>query len=690
MAETDKLAELIEHAACSVNMLSTTDLSEVETVQDILDQVHQAVAQLQDGPAELLTRLQGTTDDASEQLKGMLRQESKNTEGAIEAVSQAVTTLQELIGQITGTDIPCESGPARKASTESAQAAASEMVIPEEDIPLVMDFITEAGEHFESAEAGLLELENKPGDSETLNQIFRAFHTIKGMAGFLNLTEIGTLSHAAENLLDLARKGQRPLTGAGTDLVFASIDMLKTMIAGLKQAIEQGSPVQPQQDLPQLLAALKALAEGRTIEVTTSPPDPQKDKELDTILAEESKPKKQAVPTQSRGRSSDEKIKVSTARLDNLINMAGELVIAQLMVGEEINKIAKSGQTLKRKVSHQGKIVRELQELSMSMRMVPIQGVFQKMARLVRDLSHKAGKTINFTTTGEETELDRRIIDNIADPLVHMVRNSVDHGIEAAEERLKAGKQAAGNIELRAFHQAGNIVIEIEDDGKGLEKDRILQKAIDSGIVEPHQQLSDEEIFRLVFHAGLSTSQRVTDVSGRGVGMDVVKKNIELLQGKIDIRSEPGKGTLFAVRLPLTLAIIDGQVVKVGDQRYIIPINSIIRSVKPKPEHLSTVQNRAEMVMVRGELTPMVRLHRLFAITPRTEDPTEAMLIVVQDNEKKCCLLVDELLAQQQVVIKNLGGGMGKVRGISGGAIMGDSKVSLILDIPGLISLARQ
>jgi len=272
----------------------------------------------------------------------------------------------------------------------------------------------------------------------------------------------------------------------------------------------------------------------------------------------------------TRGNPSDEKIKVSTARLDNLINMTGELVIAQLMVSEQVNARTSTDHTLNRKIGHQGKIIRELQELSMSMRMVPIASVFHKMARLVRDLSQKAGKNINFVTSGEETELDRSIVDKIADPLVHMVRNSTDHGVESAEDRVKAGKNPAGRIELRAFHQAGNIVIEIEDDGKGLDKDRVLKKAIDNGIVDPGQDLTDEEIFKLVFHAGLSTAQKITSVSGRGVGMDVVKKNIEALHGKIDISSTPGKGTTFTIRLPLTLAIIDGQIVTIGKGRYIL------------------------------------------------------------------------------------------------------------------------
>jgi two-component system chemotaxis sensor kinase CheA len=326
----------------------------------------------------------------------------------------------------------------------------------------------------------------------------------------------------------------------------------------------------------------------------------------------------------------------------------------------------------------------------MAMRMVPVQGVFQKMSRLARDLMRKAEKQVDFATSGEETELDRTVVDKIADPLVHMVRNAIDHGIEGPDDRARAGKSPTGRVELRAFHQAGNIVIELEDDGKGLDKDRIIRKAVDQGLIEPGQELSDEEAFKLVFHPGLSTAEKITSISGRGVGMDVVKKNIESLRGRIDISSTKGKGTTFTIRLPLTLAVIDGQVVRIGDARFIIPINAIVRSLRPTREQISTVQGRGEMVLERGELIPMVRLYRLLGVVPSTENATEALIVVVEEDGRKCCLMVDDLLAQQQVVIKSLGEALGRVRGVSGGAIMGDGKVTLILDIPGLVELAEE
>ena len=697
MGNSDRLSELTEQASLAINTLSASDLSEVENLQAILDEIGRSIAEISNGPAELLEQARGATSNSVEALGQVLRKEAEDTARSIETVSQAVVVLQKLVDQLCSETEQAAAEIAEQESAESAVAAPHEaVIIAEDDVPLVLDFLAEANEHIESSEAGLLELESKPGDSEVVNQIFRAFHTIKGMAGFLNLAEIGSLAHSAENLLDSARKGELIIAGRNGDVVFESIDMLKKMIVGLKTSVDAGKPLVSQSGLPGLLAALKAAGEGKNAgAILNTAEGRQKDRELDEILVPEPGPEPEVrpeirdVPAKTRASSGDEKIKVSTSRLDNLINMAGELVIAQLMVAEEVDSNLTVEHELARKVAHQSKIVRELQALSMSMRMVPIQGVFQKMARLVRDLSRKTNKDVTFATLGEETELDRSIVDKIADPLVHMVRNSVDHGIEPKAERVASGKNPIGRVELRAFHQAGNIVIEIEDDGKGLDKDKILKKAIESGVVDAGQELSDEDIFKLIFHAGLSTAQKVTAVSGRGVGMDVVKKNIEVLRGKVDISSTLGKGTVFTIRLPLTLAIIDGQIVTVGQDRYIIPINSIVRSLRPSAGQLSSVQNRGEIVMDRGRLLPLVRLYKLFGSVPTTEDPTKALLVVVEDDHSRCCLLVDELLDQRQVVIKNLGEGLGRAKGVSGGAIMGDGRVSLILDIPGLIELAQ-
>jgi two-component system chemotaxis sensor kinase CheA len=705
MENGDTLTHLAEQAACCFNTLSPADRSDAQELQDVLRQIRAVAGAMKGEPVDLQTQLEGAAAEATGALEQMMQQEVRDTTQAMAAVSQAICTIQGLCQQLAEPPVasPTPSAPpAPPAPADGAPGQPGTATISDEDAPLVQDFITEANEHVETAESAMLELESHPQNGELVNKIFRSFHTIKGMAGFLNLADIQSLAHAAEGLLDLVRKGQLVLAGASSDVVFESIDVLKKMLVGLKTALESRTPVASYDGLPSLLEKLKAVVEGKAVvglQPQAGPPPrtapqpqpgtPEEDKRLDTILEDPADTNKKTAGT-SATEVSDEKIRVSTTRLDNLINMTGELVIAQLMVAEEISGARTFEPEMARKVAHQGKIVRELQDLSMAMRMVPIRSVFQKMTRLARDVSHKAGKQVDFVTLGEETELDRTVVDRISDPLVHMVRNAIDHGIEPGEQRTQAGKKPAGRVELRAFHQAGSIVIEMEDDGRGLDKDRILKKAVDHGLVSSGQELPEEDIFKLIFHAGLSTAEKVTSVSGRGVGMDVVKKNIEALRGRIDIRSARGKGTTFTIRLPLTLAVIDGQVVRIGRNRYIIPITSILRSLRPAPQQVSTVHGRGEVILERGELMPLIRLYRLFGVTPTTEDPTRALVVIVEADGRKCCLLVDDLLAQQQVVIKNLGEMLGRMKGVSGGAIMGDGRVTLILDIPGLVELAQR
>ncbi len=598
-----------------------------------------------------------------------------------------------------------------------------EIIINPGDVELVTDFISEATEHLENAENELLKLEEDLENKEIINTIFRAFHTIKGVAGFLNLQHISSLAHVTENLLDLARKGELTISGTTIDIVFESIDTMKTMVAALQEALQQSQPVKPYKQLPKLIERIKLCATGQkpparlgellaesgavdtdTIkEVIHQQQRGETNKKLGQILTE----KKLVTPQQiakaitaqkqqqasnapaAKKISAERTVKVATSRMDLLIDMVGEMVIAQSMARQDIAGYLKTNQRLARNMQHLEKITRELQELSMSMRMVPVRGVFQKMARLVRDLSRKAGKEIEFVLNGEETEVDRNVVDAIADPLVHMIRNSVDHGIELPEDRLKAGKNKTGTIELRAFHEGGNIIIEIADDGKGLDRKRILEKAIANGIVKEDAELSDQDVYRLIFHAGLSTAQKITDISGRGVGMDVVRKNIEALRGRVDIESTPGKGSTFKIRLPLTLAAIDGQIISVGKERFIVPLLSIEQNLQPSQKQLSSIQGgKAEMLLVRGELLPLIRLHQLFNIEPEYTNPWQGLVVIVYDGEKRCGLLVDKLLGQQQAVIKSLGNYMGPVPGVSGGAIMGDGNVALILDVPGIINLA--
>jgi two-component system chemotaxis sensor kinase CheA len=328
-----------------------------------------------------------------------------------------------------------------------------------------------------------------------------------------------------------------------------------------------------------------------------------------------------------------------------------------------------------------GRITDELQKTAMSMRMVPISQLFRKMTRLTRDLARKSGKQVELVTCGDDTELDRHIVEELADPLMHMVRNAVDHGIEAPADRVAAGKDISARVRLAAAHQSGHIVVEVSDDGRGLNREKILRKAVDRGLAAEGTQLSDTEVYNLIFQPGFSTAEQVTDVSGRGVGMDVVRKRIQKLRGRVDIQSELGRGTTFLLKLPLTLAIIDGLVVGVGRERYIVPIFVVKEMLRPSSEMVFTVEDRDEMVLVRGRLLPVVRLHRRFGVIPRSEAIAESLLIVVETGEGTFCLLVDELIGKQEVVIKSLGECFKSIPGIAGGAILGDGRVGLILDV---------
>jgi two-component system, chemotaxis family, sensor kinase CheA len=384
-------------------------------------------------------------------------------------------------------------------------------------------------------------------------------------------------------------------------------------------------------------------------------------------------------------------IRVDIQKIDGLINMVGELVITQSMLGLlgddfEMSRVERLKEGLAQLERH----TRELQESVMQIRMVPISFSFSRFPRLVHDLSTKLGKQIELRMTGENTEVDKTVIEKIGDPLVHLVRNSLDHGIELPQERVAAGKPATGTVHLAASHRGGNIVIEIRDDGRGLPRDKILAKAVERGLVGPEDSVSDKDVYDLIFQPGFSTAEEVSDVSGRGVGMDVVRRNINELGGAIEIESNPGQGSAIIIRLPLTLAILDGQTIRIGSETYIVPLVSIVESIQLKSSMHNTVVGRGETFTLREEYLPVVRMHEVFGIEDHDAKAlTDGILVVVEGEGRKCGLFVDDLLGQQQVVIKSLEANYHKVEGISGATILGDGSVALILDIPGLMRLAK-
>ncbi len=382
-------------------------------------------------------------------------------------------------------------------------------------------------------------------------------------------------------------------------------------------------------------------------------------------------------------------IRVAIDKIDALVNLVGELVITQSMLSQLADRFdARDLPKLMAGLAQLERNTRELQESVMRIRMLPISFVFNRFPRLVYDLSAKLGKRVELKMSGEHTELDKTVMERIGDPLVHLVRNALDHGIESPGVRRAAGKPESGTLHLNAYHQSGNIVIEISDDGAGLDKERILVKARQRGLVKDETNLTDERIYGFVFLPGFSTAEQVSDISGRGVGMDVVRRNIKALGGSVDIRSQKGRGTTVVIRLPLTLAIVDGQTVSVGGEVYIIPLVSIVETVRIRGNQVNTVAGKAEVVRLRDEYLPILRLYEVLDAHPKTRDLEEGLLVIVEGEGRKAGLFVDELLGQQQVVIKSLEANFRRVRGVAGATILGDGTVALILDVPELIRLA--
>jgi two-component system chemotaxis sensor kinase CheA len=550
---------------------------------------------------------------------------------------------------------------------------------PAEDPELIADFVLESREHLVTIEGQALALERDPFDAEALNAAFRAFHTIKGLAGFLEFRAIQETAHEVETVLDHARNGRITITPSSIDVILQANDHLRKWLAHVEKELAH-APSDPPQPDAQLLERISAICSGSDAGETAGSADVSA-----AAVAQESIPASDGAPAPVvRPQAQAMAVKVDTAKLDALVDMAGELVIAESLVRHDDELTALKSQRLHRKVSQLARITAELQKTAMAMRLVPIGPLFRRMARLVRDLARQFGKRVELETIGGEIELDRTIVEELAEPLMHMVRNALEHGIESPDERERLGKPEVAKLVLRAHHQGGQVVIEIGDDGRGLNRQRILSKAVQQGLVSSGEGLSDTDIYNLIFRPGFSTALQVTNVSGRGVGMDVVRRHVEKLRGRIESRSAPNAGSSFLVKVPLTLAIIDGLVVGVGRERYIVPLFAVREIFRPGEGALWTVQNRSEMALVRGSLLPVLRLYQRFGLTPRSEDPRACILVVAELESQRYCLLVDELIGKQEVVIKSLGEVFGSVAGVAGGAIMGDGRVGLILDLEKL------
>lgn len=610
----------------------------------------------------------------------VLLSDAANITGASECLSNNIVRMQRALDS--------------EGEMNSANVAAPAPAPPPlgEDPGLIRDFILESREHLAQVEMQMMTLEKAPDESEAINTVFRAFHTVKGVAGFLDLGDIREVAHETESLLDLVRDRKLQVTPDLADVVLGAADFLKVWFTRLETSLASGD-AGPAPDKTSLLKRIRRAVSNKPeidvpqakTEVQAAPPETNGGDRRKGQSSNWTGPERRSGEGDRRAPGNEaHSVKVDTAKLDFLVDMAGEMVIAQSMVRHHPELAALRSPGLMRSLAQLARITGDLQKTAMSMRMVPVSGLFQKMNRLVRDLARKTGKQAEMEAVGGDTELDRNVVEELTDPLMHMVRNAVDHGLEPSEERIAAGKDPTGRICLRESHQAGYIVIEVIDDGRGLSREKILDKARRTGLVEDGAALSDTEVFSFIFHPGFSTATEVTDVSGRGVGMDVVRKQIQKLRGRVDIESVPGKGTSFFLRLPLTLAMIDGLVIGVGAERYVVPIFSVREMLRPSAEMLFTVEDRREMALVRNNLMPVVRLYERFGVAPRTQEATESLLIVAEAAGKSFCLMVDELIGKQEVVIKSLGESLKDIPGVAGGAILGDGRVGLILDVEGI------
>ncbi|MCX7816634.1 MAG: chemotaxis protein CheA [Syntrophales bacterium] len=633
-----------------------------------------------------------------------------------ERIRTYVNSVKELTGGIAEVEEPSHCDRAFDEGGSEVRTEPLHSYI-HQDTTLLSDFITEALEYIGNIEISILDLEQNPHDKDCINAIFRPFHSIKGVAGFLGLANIRDLAHSLENLLDKARNDELTITPSVIDVVLDGTDLLKGLILKLRdemsgKAFSGGEDVGDFQEIMERIRSVEngmvepagakrlgeiLLEEGvidqEKLDVGLKKQSVSPGKKIGEVLIEEKlvtpKQVSRALRKQAEYSEDMSTIRVDTRKLDDVIDLVGELVITKTMLEQDLRHLLTTDRNIIRDMGQLNRITSGLQRMTTGLRMVPIRQSFQRMARLIRDLARESGKRVTVELEGEDTEIDRHMVEEIYNPLVHLVRNAVDHGLEDPEERLTKGKLPEGHVKLKAYHRGGNIVIEISDDGRGLDRERILNKALSKNLISGTEHLTDQEVYRLIFLPGFSTADQVTEISGRGVGMDVVKQSVEKLRGKIDIETSPDEGTTFIISLPLTMAIIDGIIVRVGEERYILPTVSIRQALRPQRESCSVVVGRGEMVNVLGRLMPLVRLGSLFGVKGKALHPWESIVVVMESDGHVKAVMVDEIVGKAEVVIKGLGDSLKNVKGVAGGAILGDGQVGLIIDAAGLFALSE-
>jgi two-component system chemotaxis sensor kinase CheA len=594
------------------------------------------------------------------------------------------------------------------AQAPDAQQQPGMTITPE----MRQNYILESDEMLETVEQSLLEIDRSGNRQESLDTAFRCIHSFKGNCGFMGLADLERLSHCIENVLECMKSGATSSTDQNISIIMRTMDSIRSAVAdvsnggtglikGCDLMVDLLQGLTPALDVDSKKLKLGEILVARGIASASEVDTALKlqGKTFDEILLDEIPSPADA--TESAFAEQDRMgirkifrrdIRVDLDKLDLLMDLVGEMVIAQMMVihntdlrgkGYDLDNFEKSCHHLER-------ISTDLQDVALAIRMVPLTTTFRKMIRLVHDLAIKFSKKVRLELKGEETEVDKTVIEHISDPLVHIIRNAIDHGMETPERRRELGKDETGVIVLDARYDGGDVVILISDDGAGLSRERIVKKSLATGLLRGNPDaVKDEDLYGLIFEPGFTTAELVTDVSGRGVGLDVVKRNLEKIRGRVDIKSAPDRGTTFILHIPLTLAIIEGMLVRVGQSKYIIPLLAIMESFRPHEQHITVLPSGAEMVKVRDSLLQVSRLYRLHAIQPDTENLHEGILVVVENQGEQLCLFVDQVIGQIQTVIKGLPDYIGDVEGLSGCCIMGDGEVCLILDIDSLIKKAK-
>jgi two-component system chemotaxis sensor kinase CheA len=570
----------------------------------------------------------------------------------------------------------------------------------------IATFFDEAREHIEAIEEQAMALGSGREDPEILNSIFRAAHSIKGGSGTFGFTQLSEATHEMETLFDALRKGEGRADETTVRLLLDACDIFKAHVARLK-AGERGNDPSMAGLRAQLVGYRATTFQRRADPVPATAGKPTEESFF--VSASDAKdggsayglfddePASIAPPAAekfglfeaapgntpadlNRRKGDSSSIRVSVEKIDRIVNLVGELVIAQAMMQQAAGGAEGRDENLSHSLATLDRNTRDLQQAVMSIRMMPMEFVFSRFPRLVYDVSTKLAKKVHLRTQGHETELDKELIELLVDPLTHVVRNAIDHGIESPEERRRAGKPEMGTVGMRATHRGGSVIIEVSDDGRGLDRERILAKGRELGM-PADESWSDIEVWGLIFEAGFSTAKEVTSLSGRGVGMDVVRRNITSLGGSVTVSSARGEGTVITIQVPLTLAVLDGMIVAVGDEQYIVPLEFVAEAFKPGASDIRTLVNQPSLVAVRGEQLPIVRLEDVVKLPPGTGERPEPLCLVVEVDGRRAALLVDSLIGQQQLVVKSLDANLHGVTGVAGATILGDGRVALILDV---------